>query len=156
MNFKIAGLTPITFSHLFGLPDHELARHNVIRYKVDAENTSPCRITLQDAAIGDSVLLMNYEHQPVKNAYQSRHAIYVNEAATAAGVFVNEIPAQMQRRLLSIRAFDAADEIIDADVIDGSDARTLIQRFFSTQKTSYLHVHFARRGCFAARVDRSQ
>ena len=105
--------------------------------------------------MGDSVLLMSYEHQPVKNAYHSRHAIYVNEAATDAGVFVNEIPAQMQRRLLSIRAFDAQDAIIDADVVDGSDAKTLIQRFLSMQETAYLHVHFARRGCFAARVDRN-
>ncbi len=153
MNFRIAGLTPITFSHLFGLPGYELARHNVIRYKVDTENSSPCRITLQDAAIGDSVLLLNYEHQPAKNAYQSSHAIYINEAATVAGMFVNEIPAQMQRRLLSIRAFDAAHKIIDADVVEGSDAKTLIPNFLIAQETAYLHVHFARRGCFAARVD---
>jgi Protein of unknown function (DUF1203) len=154
MNFRIAGLTPITFSHLFSLSAHELARHNVIRYTADAENAFPCRITLKDATIGDSVLLVNYEHQPAKNAYQSRHAIYVNEAATSACEYINEIPAQMQRRLLSIRAFDATDAIVDADVIDGSDAVTLIQRFLSAQQTAYLHVHFARRGCFAARVDR--
>jgi hypothetical protein len=154
MNFRIAGLTPTRFSHLFSLSERELACHNVIRYAVDQDNAFPCRITLQDAAIGDSVLLTNYEHQPAKSAYQSRHAIYVNEAATAAGVYVNEIPAQMQRRLLSIRAFDATDAIIDADVIDGSDANTLIKRFLSAQETAYLHVHFARRGCFAARVDR--
>jgi hypothetical protein len=154
MNFKIAGLTPITFSHFFNLPDHELARHHAIRYKVDAENTFPCRITLTDAAIGDSVLLINYTHQPANNAYQSRHAIYVNEAATAAGVYINEIPAQLQRRLLSIRAFDAADAIIDADVIDGSAANVLIEHYLSAPETAYLHVHFARRGCFAARVDR--
>ena len=155
MNFKIAGLAPIAFRRVFGLSDHELASHHVVRCRVDAENAFPCRITLEDAAMGDSVLLMSYEHQPVKNAYHSRHAIYVNEAATDAGVFVNEIPAQMQRRLLSIRAFDAQDAIIDADVVDGSDAKTLIQRFLSMQETAYLHVHFARRGCFAARVDRN-
>jgi hypothetical protein len=154
MNFRISGLTPITFSHLFGLSDHELTRHNVIRYKADTENTFPCRIKLQDAVIGDTVLLTNYEHQPAKNAYQSSHAIYVNEAATSAGEYINEIPAQIQRRLLSIRAFDATDAIVDADVIEGSDAETLIQRFLSAQETAYLHVHFARRGCFAARVDR--
>jgi Protein of unknown function (DUF1203) len=154
MNFRIAGLTPITFSHLFGLPDNALEQRNVTRYIVDAENSFPCRITLQDAAMGDSVLLTNYEHQPAKNAYQSRHAIYVNEAATSVGEYINEIPAQMQRRLLSIRAFDETDAIIDADVVEGSNAETTIRRFLSTRQTSYLHLHFARRGCFAARVDR--
>jgi Protein of unknown function (DUF1203) len=154
MNFRIAGLTPITFSHLFSLPDNALEQRNVTRHIVDAENSFPCRITLQDAAMGDSVLLTNYEHQPAKNAYQSRHAIYVNEAATSAGEYINEIPAQMQRRLLSIRAFDATDAIIDADVVEGSDAETTIRRFLNARETSYLHVHFARRGCFAARVDR--
>ena len=66
MNFKIAGLAPIAFRHVFGLSDHELASHHVIRCRVDAENAFPCRITLEDAAMGDSVLLMSYEHQPVK------------------------------------------------------------------------------------------
>lgn len=154
MNFRIAGLAPKTFSHLFNLPESALENVNVTRYTVDAEHSFPCRITLRDAAIGETVLLTNYEHQPAKNAYQSRHAIYVNEAATLAGEYINEIPTQMQRRLLSIRAFDATHAIIDAEVVEGSDAKTLIDRFLNARETTYLHVHFARRGCFAARMDR--
>jgi hypothetical protein len=155
MNFRIAGLSPDIFTDLFGQPDDELANLNVIRYLADAENAFPCRITLQDAAIGDSLLLVNYKHQPAQNAYQSRHAIYVNESATVTGVFENEVPVQMQRRLLSIRAFDQSHMMIDADVIDGINAETIIRRFLSGEETAYLHVHFARRGCFAARVEQT-
>ena len=154
MNFKIEGLNPAIFNHLFGLSDDALAKAKVIRYIADAENAFPCRICLSDATIGDSLLLLSYEHQPINNVYRSSHAIYVNEAATVAGVFENEIPAQMRRRLLSIRAFDQADMLVDADVIDGTSAETIIQRFFGAKDTAYLHVHYARRGCFAARVNR--
>jgi Protein of unknown function (DUF1203) len=153
MNFRITGLSPNIFSHLFGLPDDALANLNAIRYTADVANAFPCRVSLQDAAIGDSLLLVNHEHQPAKNAYQSRHAIYVNEAARLTGVFENDIPAQMRRRLLSIRAFDQDDMMIDAAVSEGEIAIPVIQRLLTIPETQYLHVHYAKRGCFAARVD---
>jgi Protein of unknown function (DUF1203) len=154
MNFRITGLSPNIFSHLFGLPNDELANLNVIRYTADAANAFPCRISLQDAAVGDSLLLVNYEHQPARNAYQSSHAIYVNETARSASIFENELPAQMRRRLLSIRAFDQDDMMIDAAVIEGEIALPSIQGMLAVPETRYLHVHYAKRGCFAARVDR--
>jgi hypothetical protein len=43
----------------------------------------------------------------------------------------------------------------DADVIEGDDLAAVIIRFFGDATVAYLHVHNARRGCFAARVDRN-
>ena len=155
MNYRIEGIDANAFSHLFNLTDDQLAGANAIRCIADAENAFPCRVSLLDAAIGESLLLINYQHQAANNAYQSRHAIYVNEKATTSAVFENEIPEQMKRRLLSIRAFDQADMMLDADVVDGVDAASTIQQFFNSAHATYLHIHYAKRGCFAARVDRN-
>ena len=64
------------------------------------------------------------------------------------------IPDQQRRRLLSVRAYDATDTIVDAEVASGTELETLIGRFFADPRVAYLHVHNARRGCYACRVDR--
>ncbi len=155
MKYRIEGIDATAFSHHFNLTDHQLTEANVIRCIADAEHAFPCRVSLLDAAIGESLLLINYQHQPANNAYQSRHAIYVNENATTAAVFENEIPEQMKRRLLSIRAYDQADMMLDADVVDGVNAESTIKQFLYSAQAAYLHIHYAKRGCFAARVDRN-
>ena len=62
MSFRITGLSPEPFRHLFGLPDGELARHGARRIAVDRAPGYPERIEMRDAEPGESVLLVNYTH----------------------------------------------------------------------------------------------
>lgn len=155
MSFRITGLSPEPFLHLFGLPDAELQRHGAQRCHVDQPHGFPDRIELRDCAPGESVLLLNYMHQPADTPYRSSHAIFVREGATAAYDAVDTVPPVLQSRLLSLRAFDAAHGMVDADVVDGAALQPLIGRFLADPGVQYLHAHFARRGCFAARIDRA-
>ena len=68
---------------------------------------------------------------------------------------MNSLPTYLTLRPLSIRAYDAADEMVDAEVVDGPDAAPLIERYLARADVAYLHIHYARRGCFACRVDRA-
>lgn len=52
-------------------------------------------------------------------------------------------------------SFVVTGMMIDAEVIEGADAAPLIERFLANPKAAYLHAHNARRGCFAARIDRA-
>jgi hypothetical protein len=45
--------------------------------------------------------------------------------------------------------------MIDADVVEGRAAAALFERFLENPAASYLHVHNAKRGCYAARVERA-
>ncbi|WP_420334874.1 DUF1203 domain-containing protein [Roseibium sp.] len=151
--FQINPLPENAFSHLYGLCDEDLARQNV---QVHVSNgAAPCRVSLTDLAEGQRVFLLNFEHQPGKSPYQSRHAIYVGDGALENHPAPDVVPASISSRLLSVRAFNAAHEIIDADVIDGSEVAGLISNFFSNPDVDYLHLHFAKRGCFAAKVTRA-
>ena len=154
MDFEISALEKDEFSHLFGLDDETLAKHGARRMKVDSNPGYPCRVTLKDAEIGETVLLLNYEHLAVDTAYRSSHAIFVREGASTRSPIVNQIPDQLKSRLLSIRAFDADGMMVDADVVDGTECEPLIQRMLGNQRVDYLHIHNARRWCYAARVDR--
>ena len=54
----------------------------------------------------------------------------------------------------SLRAFDASGDMIDADLIGGGDLKPAIERLFANRGAAYIHAHYAKRGCYAARIDR--
>ena len=156
MDFHICGLDNRQFSHLYGKDTEYLARHGVRRLTVDSKPGYPCRVSLRDVEIGEPVLLMNYEHHPGPSPYRSAHAIFVKEWAQTANLARNEVPEVIRTRLLSVRAFDALGMMVDADVVDGPGLEPLIDRLFSDDSVSYLHIHNAKPGCFAARVTRTR
>jgi uncharacterized protein DUF1203 len=155
MAFIISGLPVAPFEPLFGLPDRELASRGMLRRIADQRPGFPCRVSLRDADVGEAVLLLNYEHLPVASPYRSRHAIYVREHATEYRPGIDEVPEVLGMRLLSVRAFDADGMMLDADVVQGTDLATVIDRCLGRPQVEYLHLHNAKPGCFAARVDRA-
>lgn len=154
MDFQISPLVIDDFSHLFGQDAETLSKQGVQRIAVNSSPGYPCRVSLQDAEVGESVLLMNYEHQPMKSPFRSSHAIYVREDAVQASPDKNEIPKMLRHRLLSVRAFDASGMIIEADVIEGEGLESLIDGMLANESAEYLHVHNARLGCYMALVER--
>ncbi|HET9389093.1 MAG TPA: DUF1203 domain-containing protein [Steroidobacteraceae bacterium] len=154
MSFRVSGLPVAEFVPLFGLPEAELASRGIARHTADVFPGFPCRVSLKDAEPGETLLLLNYEHLSVASPYRSRYAIYVRETAREAQLEVDEVPLVLRRRLLSLRAFDGAGMLKDADVVDGSALEPLIDRMLAREDVAYLHVHNAKPGCFAARVDR--
>ena len=155
MEFRISGLDPAPFRHLYGLGDEDLRRHGVERCIAKEKPGYPDRIELRDAEPGERLLLLNYLHQPAETPYRASHAIYILEGATRTCHMVDDLPAALRRRTLSLRAFDAIGHMVDADLVDGGQAEALIKRLLAHTEVAYLHAHYARRGCYAARIDRA-
>ncbi|WP_219115506.1 DUF1203 domain-containing protein [Janthinobacterium sp. UMAB-56] len=155
MSFRIRGLSPRPFQHLYGLPDAELATLGILRYVVDCQPGYPDRIELRDAAIGDAVLLLNHVCQDADTPYRASHAIFIREGATQTYDAVDQVPESLRMRLLSLRAYDAHGMMLDADVVEGTAIETVIARLFAQSAISYIHVHNAKRGCYAGRIDRA-
>jgi hypothetical protein len=155
MTFQIQALAAAPFEPLYGLPDDELALRGARRMRVDANPGFPCRVSLADAEIGECVILLNYEHQPNPTPYRSSHAIFVREGARQAFPKLGEVPDVLSRRLISVRAFDAAHDMTDADVVEGATLAAIIERMFQDPRVDYLHLHNAKRGCYAASVTRA-
>jgi hypothetical protein len=154
VSFQIRALAYEPFAPLFALSDEALRAHRAVRRVVDRTPGFPCRVSLRDAEPGETVLLVHYEHQPADTPYRAGHAIYVRAGAVEATPAVGEVPDVLRRRLLSVRAFDEAGMMLGADVVDGGDLAPAIERFFGDPLVAYLHLHNAKPGCYAARVDR--
>ena len=155
MDYRITGLPPQRFAHLFALDDGALARHRAVRRFVDEKPGAPCRVSLEDAGPGEEVLLLNYDHLPVDSPYRASHAIYVRRDAREAYDRVNEVPPALASRLLAVRAFDPAGFMVAAELAQGTELPAFVALLLADPRAAYLHAHFARAGCFAARIDRA-
>lgn len=154
MSFAVSALPLAPFAPLFALSDAELAGRGVLRRVVDGPG-APCRVTLEDAPVGERVLLLNWEHQPADTPFKSRHAIFVREAARDTTFAPGEIPpAFAARKFLSLRAFDETGMMVDADLAPTADLPEAVERLLANPKAAYLHAHYAGAGCYAARIDR--
>lgn len=154
MSFRIIGLAPEDFAHLHLLSDAELATQGVERVRIEHEHVAPCRITLEDAAPGEDVLLLSYRHQPAHTPYRQAGPIFVRAGGTQTDV-VGQIPPALARRTLSLRAYDSEGAMIDADLTEGAQAQALIDKMLANANVAYIHAHYARRGCYAARIERA-
>jgi hypothetical protein len=154
MGFQISALDRAQFEHLFGLSDEELKSRKARRVVADKKPGFPCRVSLADAEIGEQVLLVHYEHQPAETPFRSSHAIYVRPSAKQAHLARNEVPEALRSRVLSLRGFDQEGMLQAADLAEGNALETAIEQIFTDPRVAYIHLHFAKPGCYAARVDR--
>ena len=153
MNFTVHGLSPEPFLPLYGLGDAELRQRRARRVIADGSGF-PERIEMRDAEPGDTLLLVNFEHQPADTPYRSSHAVYVREGATERWSGAH-LPEVMRKRLLSLRGFSIDGSMIDADVVEGRAVEPVIERLLGDPAVVYIHAHYARPGCYAARIDRA-
>ncbi|MBJ6124879.1 DUF1203 domain-containing protein [Microvirga splendida] len=155
MTFHIRGLENEAFAPLFQMDEASLAALGAKRVVADAPDMYPCRIALQRVEEGEELLLLNHAHQTTPTSpYRSAGPIFVSRSAKT-GSYRGELPPMLRDRLLSLRAYDANAFIVDAEVGEGEEVLRLIERFLANPDVAHVDAHFARRGCFAARIERA-
>ena len=115
----------------------------------------PDPIELRDVGKGEALLLLNYLHQPAETPYRASHAIFVREWAETPCQAVDETPEVLRLRPISLRALDEAGDMIEADLTGVGDLKAPVERLFANPTVAYIHAHYAKRGCYAARIDRA-
>lgn len=154
-SFQIIALPIEEFDSLLQLSDEALEARGGRRMVADKKPGYPCRVSLMDAEPGETVLLVPFTHHDVATPYRASGPIFVRAEARMAKLAVNEIPAMLSSRLLSIRAYDEEAMMVSSEVVNGSDLEEHISRFFADRSIKYLHLHNARPGCFNCRVERA-
>ena len=152
--FRFVGVDDSAFRSLFDLPDDRLRAIGALRVVATESSGFPCRVSLEDAAVGEELLLLPYEHQPAASPYRASGPIYVRRAATRRTLAPGEVPPYVARRLISVRGYDDRDMMIAAAVCDGAVVADEIARQFSEDRVAYIHLHNAKQGCFSCRVER--
>jgi hypothetical protein len=153
MAYRISGLPREEFEPLFGLKDPELAELNARRVTAE-ERGAPCRVSLEEAEAGETLLLLNYVSHDVATPFRTAYAIYVREAAGEPPCYTDEVPPLLGRRTLGLRGFDAAGMLKSALLAAPGEADGRIRELFEAPEISSIHAHNAAYGCFLARVER--
>jgi len=153
MAYRIEGLKRERFTHLFAMNDDELAAINATRVTATGPGF-PCRVSLEDAQVGEALILFNHVSHDVATPYRSSYAIYVREAATEAEHFIDAIPPVFEGRPLGLRAFDAGGMLRNAALALPGQADEKIRALLEIPEIAYIHAHNAAHGCFSARIDR--
>jgi hypothetical protein len=153
--FQFTGLRAQPFAPLFAMSPDELEAIGARRVVADADVGYPCRVSLRDVPAGEELVLLPYEHQPAPTSpYRASGPIFVSRHAKESDLAPGELPPCVKGRLMSVRAYDDQHMIVDADVCEGEALPPVIERLFADAQVAYLHLHNARRGCYACRVDR--
>jgi Protein of unknown function (DUF1203) len=142
MTYRIEGLKRESFAPLFALDDAELAERGAVRVTADGAGF-PCRVSLEDAKSGESLILLNFTSHDVATPYRSSYAI-----------FVDTTPPVFDGRPLGLRAFDTAGMLRDAALALPGQADEKIRALFGNPEIAYIHAHNAAHGCFSAKVER--
>ena len=155
-SFQFISLPSEQFASLFERSDAELEAMGARRMVVDEKPGFPCRVSLADADVGETVLLLPFTHHDVSSPYRASGPIFVRNGASRANPAAGEVPSMFRHRLLSVRAYDTAAMMVCAEVVKGSEVEDAIRRLFADERVSYLHVHNAQPGCYNCCVTRAQ
>ena len=153
-NFQFRSLEDKEFTDLFHLADAELEKIGAIRMTVDSNPGFPCRVSLEDAEVGEEVILLPYQHHKTNSPYQAGGPIFVRKVAKTASLNVNEIPKMLNHRLLSLRAYDEKGIMKEATVTEGNILSEALNKIFDDPQIAYIHIHNAKPGCYNCSVER--
>jgi hypothetical protein len=155
MSFRIRGLAPEPFAPLFSLADDVLAARGIQRVTVDEPHSAPCRISLMDAEPGESLLLLAHTHQPAASPFRASGPIFVRQGVERPFDAVDRIPDAIARRSISVRAYDAGAMMIEGELVQGADLAPVLEQWLARPEVDVVHLHYARRGCYAALAERA-
>lgn len=155
-SFQLSGVDHRPFQALFDQTDDGLQAQGIVRMQVDAQPGFPCRVSLQDAAVGEQVLLLPYWHHQVESPYRALGPIFVRQGASQAQLPPDTVPDYVSRRQMSLRAYDQAGMMLMAEVCEGTEVAALLSAWFETAAVAYIHLHNAKRGCFSCLAERAK
>ena len=155
MTFRIEALSYDLFAPLFALSDEELITKRARRVVADAHPGYPCRVSLEDARIGEALILVHHAHHDADTPYAASHAVFAREGAERADPAPGAVPDMLKARPISLRAFDAEGMMVAADLAEGEGVAPMIDQMFSDMRVREVHLHNAKPGCYAAKAVRA-
>jgi hypothetical protein len=99
---------------------------------------------------------MSYAHQPAASPYRASGPIFVRRDAQPCTLPPGVVPPYVTRRLISLRAYDGHDLMVDGQVVEGPDVATALVALFDRPDVAYVHLHNAKRGCYSCAAGRAR
>ena len=155
INFQLIGIDHTPFQALFDLSDEQLSQLSAKRCFAKESPGYPCRISLEDAQVGEELLLVPYLHQAVASPYRASGPIFVRRGVQQRQLSIGEVPSYVTNRFMSVLAYDSEHMMVAASVCEGIATGGEITEYFRRSEVAYIHLHNAKRGCFSCKAVRA-
>jgi hypothetical protein len=129
-----------------GAPDHGV----VI---ADSPNGFPCRHCLRWAQPGERLILFPYAAIPPGHPYSESGPIFVHAEPCARYRATREYPSAFRNGRV-FRAYNTNYDIIDAEVVNGSDPEAVVEKLLQNPETAFVHARSVTHGCYTFGVER--
>ncbi|MBO0710837.1 MAG: DUF1203 domain-containing protein [Acetobacteraceae bacterium] len=128
------------------------------RREPGADSRCPCRHCLGYADPGEMMLLGSYNLPRPRGVYWTPSPIFLHAGPCPRYEKVNHIPDIVRGALVSVRAYDAADQCIYelGAVSEGVRVDEPLGRALEDDRTAYVSIHTAKPGCMLCQAERAQ
>ncbi len=154
MTYRIRGLEPAQFARYFTASEAQSMQLRSRKVTAGAAGRYPCRVSLEDAAPGEELLLTHFTNHAVETPYRNAFAIYVRRTAEAAAEYVDAVPPILRGRPIALRGYDGAGNLHRAALALADDVDAVTRDLLDDPQVAYIDAHNAMHGCFAARIER--
>jgi hypothetical protein len=129
-----------------GAPDHRTV-------KAESPNALPCRHCLQWAKPGELMVLFPFQSISSGHPYAESGPIFVHAEPCARYQAMHEYPADFREGRV-VRAYNSQEDMIDAEVVNGTEPEAIIEKFLQNPETDFIQVRSVSRGCFTMKIER--
>ena len=127
------------------------ADHAVIT--ADSPRGYPCRHCLRWAQPGERVILFPFAAIPRGRPYSESGPIFVHADPCERYAATREFPADFRNGRV-FRAYNSSYDMIDAEVVNGSEPEAVIEKLLKNPETAFVHVRSVTRGCYTFGIER--
>ena len=90
---------------------------------------------------------------PAGRPYSESGPIFVHAEPCERYAATDQFPADFRKGRV-IRAYDSDQNIIAAEVVNGSEPEAIIEKFLQKPETAFVHVRSASHGCYTMKIER--
>ena len=127
----------------------------VVTVTADGKPGYPCRISLQDAEVGEELYLFSHSPFSAANPYRETGPVLVRKNAIPASLDVNELPEIALARSIVVRAYSAVGTMLSATPTQSSEIVKTIQTVFEDKAVEFAHLRATATGCFLCEARRA-
>jgi Protein of unknown function (DUF1203) len=129
-----------------GVPDHAVIT-------VDSPRGYPCRHCLRWARPGERVILFSFAAIPPGRPYSENGPIFVHAEPCERYAATHEFPHDFRQGRV-LRAYNSSYDMIDAEVVNGSEPEAVIEKLLENPETAFVHARSVTRGCYTMEIER--
>jgi hypothetical protein len=100
------------------------------------------------------MILFPYAAIPVGHPYSESGPIFVHAEACERYAATHQFPGDFRKGRV-MRAYDSKFDMIDAEVVNGSEPETVIEKLFQNPETAFVDARSVSRGCYTFRIQRA-